>query len=131
MVKGWGSATVCLHVLLIALVIPELTPDVRELSSSSLFRILLTGSANSQAGDGDSAPLPDHDPAEMPDGASIPACVPLTTAWRRLGVQLRHGPVPAHLGEEPTGSIIRHIPARRGPHLTSRITLSLLCRRTC
>ena len=31
MVKGWGSATLCLHVLLIALVIPELTPDMREL----------------------------------------------------------------------------------------------------
>ena len=131
MVKGWGSPTICLHVLLIALVIPELTPDVRELSSSSLFRILLTGSANSQAGDGDSAPLPDHDPAEMPDGASIPACVPLTSSWRRLGVQHRRGPVPAYFGEETTGSMTRHSQACSGYHLVSRITLSFLCRRTC
>jgi hypothetical protein len=129
--KGWGSPTICLHVLLIGLVIPELTPDVRDLSSSSLFRILLTGSADSQAGDGDSAPLPDHDPAEKPDGASIPACVPLTTPWRRLGVQLHRGPAPACLGAERSGPMIRHMSACHGRHQMSRITLSLLCRRTC
>ena len=130
MVKGWGSPTICLHILLIALAIPELTPDVHDLSSSSLFRILLTGSAESQASDGESAPLPDHDPDEIPDGASIPACLPLTTPWRRLGMQLHRGPVPACLGSKPAGSIIRHISTCRG-YLMSRTTLSLLCRRTC
>ncbi len=130
MLKGWGSATVCLNVLLIALAIPELMLDVRELSSSCLFRILLTGSTDSQADDGDSAPLPDDDPTEMPDGASILECVPLTTPWRRPGMRHHRGPVPGYHAEEPTGSTISHIPAchRR---LVSRITLALLCRRTC
>jgi hypothetical protein len=131
MPKGWGSPTIYLHVLLIALVIPELTPDVRDLSSSSLFRILLTGSADSQAGDGDSAPLPDHDPAEMPEGASIPACVPLTAPWRRLDVQLHRGSVPACFGAIPSGSPSRHLSASHGRHLLSRFKLALLCRRTC
>jgi hypothetical protein len=131
MVKCWGFPTISLHVLLIALVIPELTPDVRDLSSSCLFRSLLTGSADSRAGDGDSSPLPDHDPAEMPEGASIPACVPLTTPWRRLGVQLHRGSVPACLGDKPNESTTRHILACHGRHVVSRITLSLLCRRTC
>ena len=131
MAKGWGSPTICLHVLLIALVIPELTPDVRDLSSSSLFRILLTGSAESQAGDGDSAPLPDHDPAEMPDEAFIPACTPFTIRRRHPGVQLRRGRVPGCLGDQSTGSIIRRFSDCCARHLVSRAMSSLLCRRTC
>jgi hypothetical protein len=131
MVKSWGSPTICLHILLIALVIPELTPDVHDLSSSSLFRILLTGSADSQAGDGDSAPLPDHDPAEMPDEAIISSCTPLAIRRRQLGVQLRRRPVLMCLGEQSTGSTTRRFLACRTRYLVSRATISLLCRRTC
>ncbi len=49
MAKDRIIPTICLHVLLITLMISELTPDVRNVSSNSLLRIFVSGSAESQA----------------------------------------------------------------------------------
>jgi hypothetical protein len=70
----WGTRSICLRILLIALSIQGMTPDVHDLASGALLRILsqvLGDSKTDRAGD--SLPSPDEDQNELPDDVCVVA----------------------------------------------------------
>jgi hypothetical protein len=84
--KGRGLGLVCLRLLLIATAIQGVTPDIHDVASRSLLRLLSCVSVDLQCGGDDSTPVPDVDRDEMPDEVCIPNSPTEILVRRWIGV---------------------------------------------